>query len=296
MSKPNSTTPAAHTFTTGARVRISSPTAPDFGQEGVISAVHYAETDSPSYLVRFGEYCRTYGAHELAPAHTFTPIRTADLLDFLVDAVDAARASTAPAAWQRAIDRAYDTLLQLDVIAYDLAAGAIRLASASEPGVERIANGDCPCPAFVKGDGVCYHRAAARLVKRALELRDLADELLTEAQEAGESWYGPDLARQGARYQLPALTGYASDWDRMAAANQTAALAERADFDAFARRFTALEADYNRQTCAAHDDARGVAYWQRIRDRLVALAAEAQREHLPTQFDLPTRLPRRRAN
>jgi hypothetical protein len=67
-------------------------------------------------------------------AHEFTTIRTSDLIDFLCDAVDMARASTAPAPWQNAISAAWDELLQLDAISYDLAAFAIRVESASRPG------------------------------------------------------------------------------------------------------------------------------------------------------------------
>jgi len=115
----------------------------------------------------------------------FTTIRTAHLLDFIVEAVDNAReaASVSPS-WLRAIDSAYDFLLQADAISYDLDHHAIRVESATEAGVFYVSNGDCQCRAFTHGKGICWHRAAARIVRRALDLQaeaaqlaaDLADE------------------------------------------------------------------------------------------------------------------------
>jgi hypothetical protein len=154
--------------------------------------------------------------------HEFTTIRTADLLDWLTDAVDTARASTAPATWQRAIDAAWDELLQQDTIAYDLSAYAIRVESATRAGRTYEANGDCQCEAFTKGQGVCWHRAAARLVRRAIELRDLAAELVLEAQAAGETWYGEREARIGAKDRIGHLAAVASEWDRVSTEQRTA--------------------------------------------------------------------------
>lgn len=134
--------------------------------------------------------------------HTFTPIRTAAILDALVAAVEYARGSTAPDAWQRAITAAYDYLLQVDTISYDVAAHAIRVESATRSGRAYIANGDCQCEAFTRGAGVCWHRAAARLMRRALELKAIADELYAEAQAAGETWYTRDIALKGASWRI----------------------------------------------------------------------------------------------
>lgn len=105
---------------------------------------------------------------------TFATYRTADILDFLVEAVDAARVAAAGnQRWLNAIDNGYDDLLQVDVIAFDAALHTIRIESASTPGKFYIANGDCQCDAFAQREP-CRHRAAARLVRRALELRDAA--------------------------------------------------------------------------------------------------------------------------
>lgn len=108
-----------------------------------------------------------------APAG-FAPVAVAELLDFIVDAVDTARQAAAGSPrWLRAIDSAYDYLLQQDVLSYDAAAHALRVESASEPGKVYESNGDCQCRAAELGNP-CWHRAAARLVRRAFELRALA--------------------------------------------------------------------------------------------------------------------------
>lgn len=100
---------------------------------------------------------------------TFTTISTSQILDQLCAAVDAARVNAASApAWLRAIDAGYDYLLTADTIEYSRADHALRVESASEPGRYYVANGDCQCPGYANG-GVCWHRAAARLVRRALE-------------------------------------------------------------------------------------------------------------------------------
>lgn len=178
----------------------------------------------------------------------FQTIATAEILDALVAAVEYARGSTAPLTWQRAIDAAYDYLLQVDTISYDVAAHAIRVESATTAGTFYEANGDCQCRAFTHGKGVCWHRAAARLVRRALEAQNaprcelcgelavlvgeqltcpgcapvdtdgaevvaLAAELYAEAQAAGDVWYSLDIAQAGARSRLPELAQFATTWD-----------------------------------------------------------------------------------
>lgn len=109
--------------------------------------------------------------------HEFTTLKTADILDAIVEAVDAARAkmtaNQASGTWFVAVDKAYDYLLQADTIAYDLGHYAIRVPSVSMPGVSYISNGHCQCQGFVHG-GACWHRVAARIVRRALELQAAA--------------------------------------------------------------------------------------------------------------------------
>lgn len=101
---------------------------------------------------------------------TFTTTRIADILDFLVGAVDAARVAAAGnRRWLNAIDNGYDDLLQAEAVEFDTVARALRVES-STPGHFYIANGDCQCTAFRRGEP-CRHRAAARLIRRALELR-----------------------------------------------------------------------------------------------------------------------------
>jgi hypothetical protein len=100
----------------------------------------------------------------------FSTVQIAAILDCLCEAVDAARASAAAApSWLRAIDAAYDYLLTADAIEYSHADHALRVPSASEPGRYYTANGDCQCKAHTTGGGICWHRAAARLVRRAVE-------------------------------------------------------------------------------------------------------------------------------
>lgn len=150
------------------------------------------------------------------PAHA--TIAVADILDFLTDAVDAARAAAADSTrWRNAIDAAWDHLLQQDVIEYDHAAH--ELVYRSESGATYYANGSCQCPAFEKGQP-CKHRAAARLVYRAVEACDLAAELRAEAQAAGEGWYDASIARTGARWRLPELEQIAREWDAAAVSLQ----------------------------------------------------------------------------
>lgn len=99
----------------------------------------------------------------------FTTIATAQILDALVEVVDAARASgNLTPTWARALDTAYDYLLTVDTIEFNDLAHALRVESATEAGKFYTANGDCQCKAFTQGAGVCWHRAAARLVRRAL--------------------------------------------------------------------------------------------------------------------------------
>ena len=98
----------------------------------------------------------------------FTTIATADLLDSLCDAVDAARVTAAGSQrWLNAIDAAFEHILQTDTIEYRASDHALRYHS--ESGQTYEANGRCQCKAFEKGDP-CKHRAASKLVCNALDL------------------------------------------------------------------------------------------------------------------------------
>ena len=108
---------------------------------------------------------------------SFLTLHTADLMDALCDAVDAARIVTANetmdeglrSRWLNAIDAAWDHLLLSEVIEYSPESGALRYHS--ESGQVYEANGTCQCVAYAKGDP-CKHRTASRIVKRALRLMD----------------------------------------------------------------------------------------------------------------------------
>lgn len=159
------------TLTIGTTVQIDNAYAPDFGRTGVIVAVHYAQTNDPSYVVQphGADYCRTYGAGELRGLGDFNTIQIAAILDSLVEVVDAARASEGvSASWLSALNTAYGWLLEQDVIMYDHLRHALFVASATTAGKFYISNGDCQCMAFTAGNGTCWHRAAARLVRRAM--------------------------------------------------------------------------------------------------------------------------------
>ena len=107
-------------------------------------------------------------AAELA-ANAPTVYRVADILDGLVQAVDAARKATDAPRWQNAINAAFDHLLQQEEVAVD-AHGALEYHS--ESGTTYFANGACQCAAFAKGQP-CKHRAAARLVRNAIQGRNV---------------------------------------------------------------------------------------------------------------------------
>jgi hypothetical protein len=98
----------------------------------------------------------------------FLTLYTADLLDSLCDAVDAARiAAAGNQRWLNAIDAAWEHLLQADEIDFQPETGA--LLYRSESGQVYTANGTCQCIAYQRGEP-CKHRAGAKLVKNALAL------------------------------------------------------------------------------------------------------------------------------
>ena len=168
----------------------------------------------------------------MTTAQDFSTIIVSDILDGIVASVDAARlAAVGNRAWLAAIDTAYGYLLQQEVISFDHVALAIRVESATQPGVFYEANGTCSCSAFTKGAGICWHRASARLVRRSLEWNEarevlaLAAELEDEALAAGCDWYTADIAALGASARLPGLLDFAAEWDQAALAAQRTALA-----------------------------------------------------------------------
>lgn len=80
--------------------------------------------------------------------------------------------------WGKAIQFAYEWLMDVwadeGQLVFD-ADGALLVNSATEPGRVYHANGLCDCEAFERSmsfhgkSGICWHRAAARLVKRMQE-------------------------------------------------------------------------------------------------------------------------------
>lgn len=162
--------------------------------------------------------------------HEFSTIRVADLIDYLTEAVDAARvAATGNRRWLTAIDAAWDHLLQAETVEYRHWDHA--LSYYSESGKLYLANGRCQCEAYRSGNA-CKHRAAARLVFRAVELRQqaehtaLAQELIAEARAAGCAWYGAAEALEGARARMDGVMDFAAEWDAESE-RQRAALSAR---------------------------------------------------------------------
>lgn len=163
----------------------------------------------------------------------FVTIAVADIIDQLAEVVDTVRASTAidNKPWMRALDKAWDVILTVDAIEFDVEAHAWRVESESRPGVFHVANGVCGCEAF-SNDRPCYHRAGARLIARALELHRAADfnalvtELVQDAHESGARWYGVAEGLAGARIRQDELAEVAREWDAGVAA-QRAALGAR---------------------------------------------------------------------
>ena len=170
----------------------------------------------------------------MATTPEFTTIRTADLIDALAEAVDAARVQAgASQRWQNAIDAAWDHLLQAETIEYRHSDHALRYRS--ESGQSYTANGTCQCTAFEKGQP-CKHRAAARIVFRALELAEtagqarrrelaaLGGELYEEALELGHDWTVAQDRAALAAALLPELEAFALEWNASAVAASVAAL------------------------------------------------------------------------
>jgi hypothetical protein len=86
-------------------------------------------------------------------------------VDVLCKVVDAARAKVNDKAWISAIDKAYDYLLTSDDVILAADDGSALIPSSTGDDVHYAANGDCACKAGQRGKP-CWHRAAARLIKR----------------------------------------------------------------------------------------------------------------------------------
>lgn len=94
----------------------------------------------------------------------------ADILDQLVVAIEVARINAAGnARWLNALEVGYNWLVQQDTITYDADTHELTVPSASSEGRTYRSNGACQCQAF-ESHQACWHRAACRLVRRALEL------------------------------------------------------------------------------------------------------------------------------
>jgi hypothetical protein len=140
---------------------------------GVVSA-HLAECvvvalENPHRNLPVGSNLTFHSTDSNVTIDQSEPITVADILDQLVIAVEVARVKAADTAWQNAVEAGYDWLLTQDTITYDRTHCELTIESASEPGTFWRANGECGCPAG-RRSGICYHRSAARLVRRALEL------------------------------------------------------------------------------------------------------------------------------
>lgn len=168
--------------------------------------------------------------------HRFETIAVAALLDQLCAAVDAARiAAAGNQRWLNAIDAAWDHLLTVESVEYRARDHA--LIYHSESGQTYTANGRCQCEAYRNGRA-CKHRAAARIVFRALELtppppvldlaveaRALRDELLS-ARDLATDFDGTGAVAEAARV-LPDALAFAAAWDADAARQKAQALGGR---------------------------------------------------------------------
>lgn len=106
----------------------------------------------------------------------------ADLIDAIAAVIDTARAKVAGTSWANALEDGYNMLLQMDTIVYAVERHELTVES-SQGGVFYHANGVCECKAGQK-DIPCWHRAAAKLVRRALEYQAAAQAAQEEAERA----------------------------------------------------------------------------------------------------------------
>lgn len=128
-------------------------------------------------------------------AARFASIARAAIFDEMLVVVDYARRTAPAGAWYRAVERAYGWLLDQDVLRHRPADHALLVESASTPGTFYAANGSCGCRAHELGNP-CWHRCAARIVTRALELHARTRAIATEAEVSLEG------ARVAAAHEL----------------------------------------------------------------------------------------------
>jgi hypothetical protein len=95
-----------------------------------------------------------------------TILFVSELLDDCAAAVDAARMTCTDRRWLNAIETGWSWLLEQDTVQYDFDSHALTVNSPS--GETYFANGSCGCRAF-ETSRACWHRAAGRIVTRALE-------------------------------------------------------------------------------------------------------------------------------
>ena len=92
------------------------------------------------------------------------------LADEIIDAYETAlTAVTGQARWTNAVEVGADWLYQQDEVSYDAETHTLIVNSPS--GATYTANGSCQCQAFAAGQP-CWHRAAARVLRRAVERVD----------------------------------------------------------------------------------------------------------------------------
>ena len=98
---------------------------------------------------------------------------TVVIADYIWEIQAAARVAVEKVAdqprWARAIEKGATWLLSRESVRFDPSTHT--LVVPSESGSTYLANGVCQCQAHGKGHP-CYHRAAARLLTRAMELYD----------------------------------------------------------------------------------------------------------------------------
>ena len=102
-----------------------------------------------------------------------------------IDALVAARASAigkvgSDSPWGRAIEKAYNWLMEAGEVLID-DEGLVLIPSGSQ-NIFYAVNGSCSCTAYQNGIP-CWHRAAARLVKRVKELVDAPEGSVELARE-----------------------------------------------------------------------------------------------------------------
>ena len=161
----------------------------------------------------------------------YRTLSIATLLDSLVTAVDAARVAAAGnARWQNAINTGFDWLLLQDTIHFNKEYHELEVCSPS--GKTYHANGSCQCDAFVHGEGIpCWHRAAARLVRRALEINRIEGDIVHEAHALTDALRAEGqphaVANANANTQVRGLLATAAAWDAEADAERVLVEAQR---------------------------------------------------------------------